>query len=340
MANSRDALAEARSARAAVESLAAGFRQEDDENHRRRGFVVLAVAVVLAAVSVWLILRGSDGFRDPSPVPTYGSVGVAVDIDGPPEDSSGLPLENAPIFGVAGYFDPESDYAEYTVFFPERFVGRRYALLLADGAVLREVRGGMPKVVPCRESGGSGDTAFSIDHRCQVFYGTVPARPSVEHVSEAESFFCDIDELPGQNAMPRVSIEGRLASPVSDEIDWAHTNASFPGMGGGMSNEAVNRWHGVALDRWYATGLQKGCKVARTPANTKITDSEPGDVWVGRDALGWYGEDALRTGSVVVTERDIQAGATTMVAVGGALIGLAVGLVPVVYEAFRAARRR
>jgi hypothetical protein len=40
--------------------------------------------------------------------------------------------------------------------------------------------------------------------------------------------------------MPRVGVHGRLATPISGDLDWAHTNASFPGMGSGMPNEARN----------------------------------------------------------------------------------------------------
>jgi hypothetical protein len=348
VANSRAALEEARSARLATESLRAEVLAQlaDDENHRGRAVRITLLTIALLGLSTWLILHGAAGLRDPSADGDgYGNVGVALETGGPPTDSLGLPFKDAPTFGVAGSFEPDENAAFYNVFFPPEFAGKKYALLLEDRAILRKITEGAdqtPAVVPCKASGGTGETAYSISHRCQIIYGTVPSVPTTQDLigSFIAPDSCSISELPKQFAMPHIQIWGTLETPIIDHLDWAHEEAALPGMGSGMSNAALNKWNGVPLDGWYGTGLQDGCKVSNIPLNAKITDANPSEYTMDHYALGWFGQDALLTSTIVARRRDADATANAFVAVGGILAGLAVGLVPVAYDAIRAMRRK
>jgi hypothetical protein len=348
VANSRAALEEARSARLTAESIRAELRSYvvDDENHRGRATRIALLTLALLVLSAWLILHGAAGLRDPSADGhTFGNVGIAVETDGKPTNAFALPFENPATFGVAGAFEPEENVAFYDVFFPKEFVGKKFALLLEDGAILSKITAGAsqtPRARPCRQAGGAGETAFSINHRCQIIYGTVPAMPTTADVigSLIAPGSCIIKELPEQFTMPHIEIWGMLETPILSRLDWAHEQATFPGMGSGMSNASFDKWNGIALDRWYGTGLQDACKVSNIPLNDKITDSNPSELTMDHDVLGWYGDQALLSSSLVARQRDADSTANAFVAVGGILAGLAVGLVPVVYEAVRAARRR
>lgn len=371
MTNARAALEEARAARRAaesplieerlnqavansratlevVESFAAELRVHliDDENHGRRAARLSLLTLVILIVSAWLILRGAAGLRDPSADSlTFGGITVAVEVDGPPTNAFGLPFEKAPTFGVAGTFFPDGNVVFYDVFFPTEFVGKRYALLLEDGAILRKLgnaASGTPQPVACRETGGSDQTAYSIEHRCQVVYGTVPSQPTTDDLirSLIAPDSCTIDGLKGQFSMARVQLHGTLETPMVRSVDWAHDKVTFPGLFGGMSNRALNRWNGVELNHWYGTGLQDACKMSTIPVDATITDSNPSDLTVTHYALSWPDQEAMFTTCVIAKHRGAEATANVFVAVGGILAGLAVGLVPVVYEALRAGRKR
>jgi hypothetical protein len=57
----------------------------------------------------------------------------------------------------------------------------------------------------CADSGGSGENAFSIPHRCQVIYGVVPQVATTDdllrNLIAPES--CNISEVADQYARPR-----------------------------------------------------------------------------------------------------------------------------------------
>jgi hypothetical protein len=80
---------DAKSTRAAVELLRAEVAglagDKDTENHLARTTRIVLSTVVMLVVSVWLILHGAAGLRDPSSsISGAGNVSVVIEAEVPP----------------------------------------------------------------------------------------------------------------------------------------------------------------------------------------------------------------------------------------------------------------
>ncbi len=339
---------DAKSTREAVELLRVEVAAlgKDTENHAARTVRIAVSTAVMFVVSVWLILHGAAGLRNPSSsISGAGNVSVVIEADRPSSSASSSAFDQAVTIGVAASFEPDEQAAFYDIYFPKEFTGRRYALLLEDNAILGKIVDGSSTQVAsqtCADSGGTGKNAFSIPHRCQVIYGVVPQAATTEdllrNLIAPES--CNISEVADQYARPHVQIWGDLEEPILHHIDWAHDAVTLPSLLGGIPDTAMNRWDGIALNGWYGTSLQEACKNSNIPLDSTITDADPTDPTVEHYAMGWFGQAACLTSSFVAKKRDSDSTANTYIAVGGVLAGLAVGFVPVAYEAIRSWRRQ
>jgi hypothetical protein len=341
---------DAKSTREAVELLRAEVadlrKDRDTENHAARTARIVLSTVVMLVVSVWLILHGAAGLRNPSSsISGSGNLSVAIEADRPTSSASLSAFDQAVIVGVAASFEPDEQAAFYDIYFPKEFVGRKYALLLQDNAILRKIVAGSSTQVAsqsCANSGGSGENAFSIPHRCQIIYGVVPQVATTDdllrNLIAPES--CNISEVADQYSRPHVQIWGDLEKPILNHIDWAHDAVTLPSLLGGIPDTPMNRWDGIALNGWYGTGLQEACKNSNVPLDSTITDADPTDPTVEHYAMGWFGRAAVQSSSFVAKKRDSDSTANKYIAVGGILAGLAVGFVPVAYEATRSWRKQ
>lgn len=341
---------DAKSTREAVELLRADVDRlvadKDTENHAARTARIVLGTVAMLVVSVWLILHGATGLRDPSSSTSgAGNVSVAVEADRPPSSASSSAFDQAVTVGVAASFEPDEQAAFYDIYFPKEFVGRRFALLLEDNAILGKIIDGSGTQVAsqsCAESGGSGEKAFSIPHRCQVIYGVVPqvATSDDRLRSLIAPPSCNISEVADQFSRPHVQIWGDLERPVVSHLDWAHDAVTLPSLLGGVPDTPMEKWNGIMLNGWYGTGLQQACKNSTIPFDSTITDADPPDPTVEHYAMGWFGRPAVQRSNFVAKKRESDSTANKFIAVGGILAGLAVGFVPVAYEARRSWRKQ
>jgi len=129
-------------------------------------------------------------------------------------------------------------------------------------------------------------------------------------------------------------------SDIRTSATWAYQIYTLPSLIGSSSvNSYISHWNGIALNGWYRTGDPIGCRNDILPTASELTDVYQPATMSEFGQLIWKSQDSFGTAALVMRRRDAEAIGNGLIASGAAMAALAIGFIPVAYEANRSRRR-
>jgi hypothetical protein len=296
----------------------------------RRFSWLAALCVVLLIVAASCVYQGVQAFVDPPATANSGGE-IAVGISGKHVID---PNFSDPDAGAPVYVRVEESYRDvllYEIRFPAAFVSRRFVILLFGDGRLKDV---------VAEDDDEHTVHLEIGTKpcgpvlCEVLYGTIPRRSASFGVSSRDCANRNNDSSSGVTLVGR----GRLLAST----DWAHRIARFPGMSSSFSLHAVNTsvtfLFSVPLDGYYNFNRNYGCEQLGFSDDWKATNVSSG-ARSADDELEWDSTQGLASASAVLQDRNAEAKGNAWIATAAIVAAVAVGFLPIAYEANRVWRR-
>ena len=341
-------------ARQSADEVLSKLRELEEEERQeqggatRPGRVLRLVALCLAFFSLagFLTYTAVEGFADPLAVPT-GSDYVALAVQTPqptPAQLQAWPTSNLPI-SISATFDQDDDnYASYEVTAPAKYAGRRYVLMLAGTARIDQPSrlGDEPPLqarsLTCTyQVQGLPQRSTSP---CQLISGTFPAEADVYMQDSGDG---EVVGGGGGSAPDAVEIAIGGVSHITTGSNWAYQEYSLPSVDGWQpgyeTGSYLQQWNGVPLGGWYETGDGTGCREDQLPVNAELTDVYQAATQSESGELIWDQSGADGPAALVTRQRDADEIGNALLALGAATAALAIGFVPVAYDADRERRR-
>jgi hypothetical protein len=258
-------------------------------------------------------------FTDPAPdFKSIGSIDTLIASTG--EETNNDPGRwNNRIFIHARY-SQDSAVVYYTLWFPNKYAGRKFAFRLSGSAVMRNAHTEVK--APLTTEGWSCRDA---QEQCQILYGVIPVE-QLEPIVRGGPPDCSLDVTKQDNYTP-VRISGD-ASIISD-TDWVHHLTVLPDFTDTYS------FDGHELRGTYATALQIVCKELELNPTTKLGDVSSVPTAADTTRLTWNSEFADKHVSVVTADRSAGAWGNLLIATAGLLAAISIGFMPVAYDARR-----
>jgi hypothetical protein len=174
--------------------------------------------------------------------------------------------------------------------------------------------------------------------QCQLITGRFPDAPSA-----SMKFAPDCIPLPGvfsgkaYNAV-EVGFAGKVQTLTVS--NWAYQQYSLPGTTGGdfSMRGDLSSWENTSFGGWYETADITACIGAALPDGAELTDTYEPATQSGNGQLLWSGTN-VETNSFIVHRRNADEIGNALLAGGAAMAALAVGFIPVAYDAERERRR-
>ena len=320
-------------------ALAAGT--DDDERSGRRLFWVTISCLLAIAAGIYLTLTGVKAFTDPDALSiNFGNVSTLVSPGGATPKGD-LPFASDARILVQASFDVGDSSAIYRFYFPEDLAGQKFLIVLDGSARLKSPTlgtGSGPQLeVKAVQKACSQDLGGTSP--CQVFSGALSSRTITPTASP-----CDLG-LESSAPMSVVELAGKTR--FTSEPDWAHTLSIFPSTVSDalLLTSATRSWRGMDLGDWYASINQYGCRSAKMPIDQAVvrTSTNPptrrADDQIQADPI-WEGDEGVQSATVVTRRNNAESRADFYLAIGAALAGLGIGLIPVVDEARRSWRKQ
>lgn len=275
-------------------------------------------------------------FTDPLPAISQGHIEILLASPGaateaPPQDST---------FAVDAYYSDIARTAQYRVWIPNKFSGRRFAIILTDSAILKDPNvSGKGQDAPSRGCGRGflplrihGEVSYIetsyLFEKCQVVYGTVPRAPNVENTAENCSLVSS-----ARGAFVSFTLTG--LSSGRDQLDWVHQMRTLPDLATATGEFPLNTFGSVELDQTYASlGVGPICKTLQLEPNEIFSGGDPEPTASSSGQLAWTGEEASGLNRVITAKRNGTGLGNLVLASAGALVALSVGLIPVAYESW------
>jgi hypothetical protein len=335
------AKAAARRAEAVAELVLAELSQMNEEppGLRFRALRLWATCLIILVASAGIIVYGAQVFTSPNKSP--GSAGwLALAVHDVPKNA--LDENGALEYGItASYTD--FDLVAYQIYLPKGVAGKSFTLFLFKDAQISNVFEGVdadlsdsthdqncykddPEVR--RWLGGRADSP------CEVIRGVIP-----DQFVDAS---CSLRDFDDSSKYVVLDVEGEL-KPSMASLGWAHQMVTFPSLAPTAQFELRGNQIMRDLNFHDLTAYNiSSCRSVEVPDDyvlTYITDEQ--NSRIAGPVVSWM--NAQSSGTLIFKGRNADAKGNITVAFGGALAGLAVGLVPVAVEALRdvtMARRR
>lgn len=325
----------------AVDERLADLRRRLPEHEpiprRTQVLALTAIVVVSLVLAGFVITGGAAAFSNPQALSIdFGGVAVAVDADADATTNS-FPFATPYHVGLAAGYDDLDSYTTYEVYLPSAWIGRRFIVVLRDKAIMKNVKGStkltVDPITECPDTGGTGSYRYKVEHRCQFLHGVVPSTSGTQ--TEC------IPEITGDDSTTsHVMIHITGDSSIVTHPATGHRLISVPGLVAGLfSPVAIRQIGGIDLDGLYGTSVQDGCKTVHITASEEVTSISHPPQLQSDAVVGWSAGDAVINTSIVERSRDAEKWGNVRLAFGGLLVALAVGFIPVVYDAARARRR-
>jgi hypothetical protein len=161
-----DALREILSLRSSIEDLRRELREvAAGQKPGRMWATIVALGVTSLLIGALLmILHGTLGLGNQATngIVNAGTVSVGVVVGARVGQNQILPFPSGTHIGVAASFETDNNIAFYRIYFPKEFAGRKFVLMLQDGAVFSHLvdnGAGKSRDVDhrsCTETGGQG----------------------------------------------------------------------------------------------------------------------------------------------------------------------------------------
>lgn len=327
---------------------------EEEEKHAAKPWRVLRLTllcVILLGLAGFLTYTGVKGFADPLASPTGAdSIGFAVQVSTPTAAQvQAGPPDSIPMYLWATYSPADGKDTDYQITVPAKYAGKRYVLLLAGTARIDQPSAPTLPFVhdPPLQSRSTNCTypllgmpqITRITEQCQLITGRFPAEANT-YMPDADSCQLGAGGSVGSWTPNAVMVEFVGTSQVTTASDWAYQQYSLPDIAGLV--EPANylaRWNGIPLAGWYATGRMAACRVDQLPESVELSDTYNPAMQSVDGTLLWRGTNGLERAAFVVRRRDADEIANALLAAGAAMAALAIGFIPVAYDADRERRR-
>ncbi len=266
-------------------------------------------------------------FRDlEATVSSYCS--ILAGVEWPDPDVTKIsPIVQNPIFIEAAYNEEYGD-AHYTIWFPGRFAGKRFIIILRGSAVLSGVSDSYNLTTenrPCSSNylyGGPDDVS------CEILSGTLPGKPP-DRIVEG----CGRDTFSKFNY---VAVE--MAGFTSNKTypDWFHTILNLPDLQTGGGTWVRNGVYNIQLPTNYLTLNQEGCHTAKLGTWDKLADVSEQPASSTSKELTFNGAEPV---AIVQSNRDAEGLGNILIALAGVFLAISIGFIPVAYEEWGRWRR-
>jgi hypothetical protein len=312
----------AQSAEAAAARLSSGYPMAQS-GRRLLGLLGVCIISLLAAVIIGGFIPAA--FSEPSAnVISSGSVAVVLKKH---DSELKLPLKQSDSIVIHASYSANGSFAEYNIWFPERFAGWDFAILLGDSAVLKDPKMmGLGVSIEKHDSdciteidGGRSGHSFS---KCQVIYGVVPL------TGEPTSYPECLEEWEGNNYIP-VVVSGRPT--VMQSVNWAHRLTTLPALENKTLSftTPIEDFANQHLNGRYGAIAQTGCTDTSLDSDWKITDAISPPETANGNVLRWNGPEGV---SLMTSRRNRGATGNILLALAGATAAVAIGFMAVAYE--------
>lgn len=331
------AMAARRASDDALSSLRAIESVEEDATAGRT-LRLAAVCVGFLLCAGFLTAAGADAFADPAAISVgFDSVTLAVAVPRPSQSALYEPSSSIDIYVDAFFEQNANDYAEYYISVPAGFAGRKFILLLEGSARISDpkaIGGGVieSRSVECHY----GIEAAEATGPCQLISGRIGNQHPIVTTGipclDEKSFF-------GLTDYRHVTVDVGGYSHIRTSATWAYQSYTLPSLTGDNSDSYLSGWAGIPLDGWYRTGHAIGCRNDILPVWSELTNVyEPATLSV-LGQLIWKSQNSIGTAAIILRRRDAGAIGNGLIALGAAMAALAIGFVPITYEANRSRKR-
>jgi flavin-binding protein dodecin len=337
----------AQEARASAEEVLLRLREiEEDEQRGATGRVIrlTVLCAVVLLLAAFFTYNGLKGFANPLAVPSGSdSIEFAVQVPQPSQRALQQPAPATEFIVYASFNQDDDNFAEYQVFAPSQDAGKKYVLMLQGSARVDHPTGMIPEP-------GFRSTLSDCDYvlneiepatgPCELIKGTFPDMANAEMPADAAN--CDegsSDEI-GNSSDRAVEIDLGGTSHILTSSDWAYQTYTLPSFTGLAADAYLNRWNGVDLEGWYKTGALVSCRLDITPTNGELTDASTPATVSTLGALLWNSNDSQSVADALVfRQRDAEEIGNGLVALGASTAALAIGFIPIAYDAIRVRKR-
>lgn len=292
---------------------------------RRTIWLTCSVALCFVG-AIFLTMSATQVFSPPSTYSNLGSIDVAFEADG--SIDSGVSAPNTARTWVEVVTDEAFESTSISIWFPPESVGRDFLVVLKGTAKF-----GAFEQAGFRLTENSCEVLPGIEEPCQFIHGTVPAQDSA---SLGADHSCWPDE-PGWLGSA-VVLQGDTSA--IDQSNWAYNVIASPAIYSRSSATRASIFETVQLPGVFALTDISGCKTIVPSTTRTVVDARPRPE-VGLEARQtWWSDDLRSNASVVTKDRRAEALGQILLALGAAIAGLGVGLIPVVFEARRSNKLR
>jgi hypothetical protein len=322
------------------------LEQEEDRSARPARVLRLgALCAGLLLLAGGLTYTGVKGFANPLAVSSgQDSIALAVRVPTPTFAQQGQADPSAGSAYIYATFGQNNDATDYEILVPAKDAGQQYALMLMGTALLDHptdyYASFQSRLTTCTTTaaGWSGPP----QQQCQLITGRFPSKangylpgPDVNRCQGEGYFNTPVAKAP--NAV-EMNFQGR--SQLSTALSWAYQQYYLPGMTAWDSGVSgyQDSLNGISLAGWYELTTIGGCREDDLPENVDLTDIDTPATQSTGDQLHWNGPQIFST-ALVVRRRDADEIGNALLAAGAATAALAIGFVPVVYDADRERRK-
>lgn len=301
----------------AIHALARDEERKEDARRVRlndiyRGSIYSLGSFGLAAAA---ILMGSLAYTVPAPnVDAYGSVGVALRL---PSHVDGTVNENLKVGAQLEYFPVDGSFT-FTFLVPPQDAGSEFSLVLDGNAVARDVamRDGKISVATPKECGSSGGKG----EPCQILRGRVPKR---QLLAFAPASCPTPTDYPG-TSIPIV-ISGYSAMRIYD--NWAHSEIVTAAVYDKLlsAGDKPDFWPGPGLGVRYQFAEVDYCLSVKVPTEDRVVGTHPLGARQGYDDSLYWANNTFNA-HVVLEKRNAQTTANVLIAAGGLLSAVGIGV--------------
>lgn len=318
------------------------LEDEESAGAGARTLRLTGACAVLLLLAGFFTYFGVIGVANPLALPSLSdSADFAVQGSAPTakvqNDSPAVPLQ---IF--ATFDQDDHDYADYELVAPAAYAGKKYAIVLEGNARIDEPASLMSqppfssKSVNCKYPAGYTPTSTSP---CQLIIGTFPKLTGFGAGEEMSApGECSQNGKFGAswtNKYVEISIAG--ASHMRTNSNWAYDSYSLPSLVSMGWGSSVDQWYGISLGGWYQPGITSGCRVDILPVEAEVTDEYEPATQSYPNVLVWQSIDGVA--ALVTRQRDADEIGNALLAIGATTGALAIGFIPLAYEANRMRRR-
>jgi hypothetical protein len=321
-------------------------KEEDRAIQPGRVIRLTALCAGLLLLAGGVTYFGVKEFANPLAVSSGGSfIVLAVQGPAPPgaPGAQGFPSAGQ-AYLYAGFVQDDADKAAYQVIVPAKDAGKRYVLLLTGTARIEQLTDDAGAAFPsrltkCDAPSYQGEAQEAQRQTCQLITGRFASQANgYMPPYRCEDGTSSFPLPPKPNAIETI-FKGKPQLATSSS--WPYQQYSLPGTDVWSEGSFGNRdsLDNISLDGWYYPATLGGCRADILPKNVEVTDIDTPATQSAGGELFWSSSQDMLAAAFVVRPHDAEEIGNALLATGAATAALAIGFIPVAYEAGRDRRQ-